>query len=78
MGKTMIFVSHSISQMKTFCDKILWLDFGMVRDFGPSEEIIPKYQEFIDKWKKMSKKEKEKYRQEAMEKQKEALRKLGI
>src|SRR5690606_40419226 len=25
-GKTMIFVSHSLSQMKQFCDKILWLE----------------------------------------------------
>ena len=33
-GKTMIFVSHSIGQMKTFCDKILWLEFGRVKAYG--------------------------------------------
>src|SRR5690625_2627784 len=32
-GKTMIFVSHSIGQMKQFCDKILWLEFGIVKDY---------------------------------------------
>src|SRR5690625_5838255 len=31
-GKTMIFVSHSIGQMKQFCEKILWLEYGMVRE----------------------------------------------
>lgn len=77
-GKTMIFVSHSLGQMKKFCDKILWLEFGMVRDFGPTEEIIPKYQEFINKWKKLSKKEKDQYRLEATERQIEALRNLGV
>lgn len=77
-GKTMIFVSHSLGQMKQFCDKVLWLDHGMVRDFGPTEEIIPKYQEFINEWKKLSKEEREKYQLEMKEKQQDALRKLGL
>lgn len=64
-GKTMIFVSHSIGQMKKFCDKILWLEFGMVKDFGPVNEVIPKYEEFIKKWKKMSRKERDIYQKEA-------------
>lgn len=72
-GKTMIFVSHSIGQMKQFCDKILWLEYGMVKDFGTVEEIIPKYEEFLNKFKKMKRKEKEKYRQDALDKQKQLL-----
>ena len=50
----------------------------MVRDFGPTEEIIPKYQEFINEWKKLSKEEREKYQLEMKEKQQDALRKLGL
>nr|WP_038244806.1 teichoic acids export ABC transporter ATP-binding subunit TagH [Virgibacillus massiliensis] len=61
-GKTMIFVSHSIGQMKQFCEKILWLEYGKVKDFGPVKEVIPKYEAFLNKWKKMSKKEKEEYK----------------
>lgn len=68
-GKTMIFVSHSIGQMKQFCDKILWLEFGMVKDFGEVNEVIPKYEDFIKKWKKMSNKEREHYKNEAYKKQ---------
>ncbi|CQR46202.1 Teichoic acids export ATP-binding protein TagH [Paraliobacillus sp. PM-2] len=68
-GKTMIFVSHSIGQMKEFCEKILWLEYGMVKDFGTVEEVIPKYQDFINKYKKMSKKQKEAYRVEALKAQ---------
>jgi teichoic acid transport system ATP-binding protein len=67
-GKTMIFVSHSIGQMKQFCDKILWLEFGMVKDFGEVNEVIPKYEDFIKKWKKMSNKEREHYKNEAYKK----------
>lgn len=65
--KTMIFVSHSIGQMKEFCDKILWLEFGTVKDFGTVEEVIPKYELFLKKWKKMNKKEREAYRNEGLE-----------
>ncbi len=72
-GKTMIFVSHSIGQMKQFCDKILWLEYGMVKDFGTVEKIIPKYEEFLNTFKKMNKKEKEKYRLDALERQKQLL-----
>ncbi|SEU09356.1 teichoic acid transport system ATP-binding protein [Salinibacillus kushneri] len=65
-GKTMIFVSHSLGQMKEFCEKILWLEFGKVKDFGTVEEVLPKYEEFLNKYKKMSKKEKTDYREAAL------------
>ena len=32
--------------MKKFCEKILWLEYGMVKDFGTVEEVIPKYEIF--------------------------------
>ncbi|MEN1967757.1 teichoic acids export ABC transporter ATP-binding subunit TagH [Lentibacillus sp. N15] len=73
MGKTMIFVSHSIGQMKKFCEKILWLEYGMVKDFGMVEDVMPKYEEFLKKYKKMSKEDKETYKKEALEKQQKAL-----
>src|SRR5699024_193724 len=65
-GKTMIFVSHSIGQMKQFCEKILWLEFGKVKDYGPVKEVMPKYEKFLKDWKKMPKKESEAYKQAAI------------
>ncbi|WP_326480878.1 teichoic acids export ABC transporter ATP-binding subunit TagH [Virgibacillus halodenitrificans] len=62
-GKTMIFVSHSIGQMKKFCGKILWLEFGRVKDYGPVEEVMPCYENFLSKWEKMNKEEREEYRE---------------
>ncbi|WP_339194213.1 teichoic acids export ABC transporter ATP-binding subunit TagH [Aeribacillus sp. FSL W8-0870] len=76
MGKTMIFVSHSIGQMKEFCDKALWLEYGMVKDFGSINEVIPKYENFIKEWKKKNKDEREAYMAAAYEKQREVLMKL--
>ncbi|PAV31682.1 hypothetical protein CIL05_01150 [Virgibacillus profundi] len=61
-GKTMIFVSHSIGQMKKFCGKILWLEFGRVKEFGSVDEVIPHYEAFLAMWEKLSKKEREQYK----------------
>lgn len=72
-GKTLIFVSHSLGQMRQFCEKILWLEYGMVKDFGTVEEIIPKYEKFLGDFKKMSREEKETYKEKAMERQKDLL-----
>lgn len=73
MGKTMIFVSHSIGQMKRFCEKILWLEYGVVKEFGPVEEVMPKYEEFIKEFKKMSRKSRRKYRKEILAEQEKNL-----
>lgn len=61
-GKTMIFVSHSIGQMKKFCDKILWLEFGEVKEYGAMEEVIPQYESFLSVWQNMNKKERHDYK----------------
>lgn len=61
-GKTMIFVSHSTGQMKKFCDKILWLEYGRVKEYGSVAEIMPKYEHFIREWKKLKEEERIEYR----------------
>src|SRR5699024_5648373 len=76
MGKTMIFVSHSIGQMKKFCEKILWLEFGRVKDFGSVEDVIPKYEKFLDRWKSMSKEDREVYKNYSLNQNKEGLKSL--
>jgi len=75
-GKTMIFVSHSIGQMKRFCDKILWLEFGTVKAYGTVDEIMPKYEDFLERWKKFSKEERELYRENALNNHEEKNEKL--
>lgn len=76
LGKTMIFVSHSIGQMKRFCEKILWLEFGRVKDYGPVGEIMPKYEKFLSEWKKMSNEEREIYKSYSLNRNEKGLRSL--
>ncbi|MGI2327552.1 teichoic acids export ABC transporter ATP-binding subunit TagH [Planococcus sp. YIM B11945] len=69
MGKTMFFVSHSISQMKKFCEKILWLEFGTVKAYGDAKTVLKDYEQFLDDYKKMNKEEKKQYRDAALSRQ---------
>ena len=42
-GTTVLFVSHSIDQMKNMCNRVLWLEQGSVKDIGPADTICDKY-----------------------------------
>lgn len=42
-GVTILFVSHSIEQVKSLCSKIVWLEKGKVRRFGDAEDICEEY-----------------------------------
>lgn len=66
-GKTMVFVSHSLGQMRKFCEKILWLEFGTVREYGPVNEVLDHYEQYLKDWKKMSKQEREAHKQKVIE-----------
>jgi teichoic acid transport system ATP-binding protein len=46
-GKTIFFVSHSMSQVANFTDKLLWVQYGELRQFGPTTEVIESYKEWI-------------------------------
>ncbi|SEP68498.1 ABC transporter ATP-binding protein [Basfia succiniciproducens] len=42
-GTTLLFVSHSIEQVKELCQKAIWLDKGVVKASGNAEDVIPLY-----------------------------------
>lgn len=42
-GKTIIFCSHDLYQVKIFCGKTLWLDHGRVRMLGDSADVVHAY-----------------------------------
>lgn len=48
-GATTILVSHSLSQVRSMCNKILWLHKGQQIEFGDDVEgICGRYQDFLD------------------------------
>lgn len=72
-GKTIFFVSHSISQVESFCNKALWLEYGMMKAYGDTEDVLPMYQSFVNEFNKMTKEEQKKYKKEKMMDQKKLL-----
>lgn len=42
-GTTILFVSHSIDQVKQVCNKIVWLEKGHLKRFGDADEICEEY-----------------------------------
>lgn len=63
-GKTIFFISHSLSQVKKFCTKALWLHYGQVKEFGDIQEVASHYQAFVNEFKKLTSEEKERMKEE--------------
>lgn len=42
---TVLFVSHSLGQVKKICDRVLWLDNGAVREIGPAKQVVNNFKE---------------------------------
>ncbi|MFV0497919.1 MAG: ABC transporter ATP-binding protein [Candidatus Fimivivens sp.] len=47
-GATTILVSHSLEQVRSMCNKVLWLHKGKQIDFGATAPICDRYQSFLD------------------------------
>ncbi|WP_161993075.1 ATP-binding cassette domain-containing protein [Sediminibacillus terrae] len=68
-GKTIFFISHSLPQVQSISDKILWLNFGRVELFGETKEVAEKYKKFTSWFNSLSNKEKKEYRYEKLRNQ---------
>ncbi|WP_026575897.1 teichoic acids export ABC transporter ATP-binding subunit TagH [Bacillus sp. UNC438CL73TsuS30] len=68
-GKTIFFVSHSMKQIKEFCNKAIWLEYGEIKEYGTVTEVIANYEKFLKKYKAMTNEEQKKFREEVMRKQ---------
>ncbi|MBC8515597.1 ABC transporter ATP-binding protein [bacterium] len=44
-GKTILFVSHNLSIMRFFAEKIMWIEDGRVEGFGNKHQVLDRYRE---------------------------------
>jgi ABC-type polysaccharide/polyol phosphate transport system ATPase subunit len=72
-GKTIFFVSHSLPQIKQFCNKAMWLEYGVIREYGSIEEVLPKYQRYINEINKMTDKERLEHKKKVLKNQDHSL-----
>lgn len=45
-GTTVLFVSHSVDQIKKICDRVVWIEHGVIQKIG-GKEICDEYKEFM-------------------------------
>ncbi|MBF0344169.1 MAG: ABC transporter ATP-binding protein [Nitrospirae bacterium] len=45
-GKTILFCSHDMYQIKIFCDTTIWLHHGRVMMMGPTQDVVNAYVDF--------------------------------
>jgi lipopolysaccharide transport system ATP-binding protein len=46
-GRTVLFVSHSMEQVESVCDRAMWLDRGRVRALGETHQVAEAYQSHV-------------------------------
>ena len=66
-GKTIFFVSHSISQVQQFCKTGMWIEGGRLQEMGDIETVCTHYSEYVDQLNALKPKEKKKILNEKFE-----------
>ena len=46
-GTTVLFCSHSMYQVESFCDRAVWLDHGRVQMEGPASDVVAAYNDSL-------------------------------
>jgi lipopolysaccharide transport system ATP-binding protein len=43
-GRTIVFVTHQMNQIRRLCEKVMWMDGGTIRQAGPTNEVVGAYE----------------------------------
>ncbi len=43
-GRTVVFVSHQMNQIRRLCTRVIWIDGGRLRMDGPTAEVVSSYE----------------------------------
>jgi lipopolysaccharide transport system ATP-binding protein len=46
-GRTIVFVTHQMNQIRRLCEKAIWMDGGMIRQAGPTDEVVGAYESAV-------------------------------
>lgn len=58
--KTILFISHSLPQVRGFCRTGIWIDGGRLKEMGDIDTVCDHYSEYVEELNEMPKKEKKK------------------
>ncbi len=77
-GKTIIFISHSLPQVRSFCTKAMWIEAGMLKEYGEINEVCDHYAEYVDYYNSLTAAQKKKERDEKFKKRVFENKKKGL
>src|SRR5882762_3452152 len=43
-GRTIVFVSHQMSQIRRLCERVIWVDRGVIQQDGPTLDVVSAYE----------------------------------
>src|ERR1700688_2691185 len=43
-GRTIVFVSHQMSQIRRLCERVIWVDRGVIKLDGPTLDVVSAYE----------------------------------
>jgi lipopolysaccharide transport system ATP-binding protein len=46
-GRTIVFVTHQMNQIRRLCEKVIWMDGGTIRQAGSTNEVVGAYESTI-------------------------------
>jgi ABC-type polysaccharide/polyol phosphate transport system ATPase subunit len=47
-GRAILFVSHNLSAVEMMCQRVIWLDHGVIRQAGPTADVVRAYLDAVD------------------------------
>lgn len=68
-GKTIFFISHSESQVRNFCDKVLWLEHGEAKMFGAATAVLDEYSRYVKEFNALPSSEKKALKETGLSRQ---------
>lgn len=66
-GKTILFVSHSMNEIKKICTSAIWIESGSLMDAGDIKNVTEQYSNYMNELKSKSNKEREQLRKDKFE-----------
>jgi lipopolysaccharide transport system ATP-binding protein len=46
-GRTIVFISHQMNQIRRLCTRAIWLDGGLIRECGPTPLVLGQYEKIM-------------------------------
>lgn len=77
-GKTIFFVSHATGQIRQFCNKAVWVQYGEMKQFGEMKDVVKNYAEFVNQYKNLTKDEQIEYKDKMVGEQMKASQHLDL